>query len=55
MTSDTLFTGVRLIDPATGLDQAGELLVRDGVIADIGTSLGRPDGAKIIQEDGAVL
>lgn len=55
MISDTLFTGVRLIDPASGLDQIGELLVRDGVIADYGSSLGRPDGVQIVQEGGAVL
>ena len=55
MTFDTLFTGVRLIDPASGLDQMGELLVRDGIIADYGASLGRPDGVRVVQEDGAVL
>ncbi len=60
MTSDaasppTLFTGVRLIDPASGLDQMGELLVHDGVIVDFGPALGRPDGVAIIHEDGAVL
>ena len=55
MTSDTLFTGVRLIDPVSGLDQIGELLVRDGIIADYGSSLGRPDGVTMVREDGAVL
>ncbi len=55
MKSDTLFTGVRLIDPAAGLDMVGELLVRDGVITDLGASLGRPDGVAVVQEDGAVL
>ena len=55
MTFDLLFSGVRLIDPASGLDQMGELLVRDGVIVDHGPSLGRPDGVRVIQEDGAVL
>jgi dihydroorotase len=34
---------------------AGELLVRDGVIADFGTSLGQPDGAEVIAVDGAIL
>jgi dihydroorotase len=29
--------------------------MRDGAIADFGPSLGRPDGAEVIQEDGAVL
>ena len=27
MRPDTLFTGVRLLDPAIGLDQPGDLLV----------------------------
>src|SRR5271156_6539567 len=51
----TLFTGVRLLDPASGLDVVGELLVRDGVIADFGPALGRPDGVEVIAGDGAVL
>jgi len=55
MTFDLLFAGVRLIDPDAGLDQMGELLVRDGIIADVGATLGRPDGVRVIQEDGAVL
>ena len=52
---DILFTNVRLIDPATGLDQLGGLLVRDGRIADHGPALGRPDEAEVIDGDGAVL
>jgi len=52
---DTLFVGVRLLDPASGLDESGELLVRDGRIADFGCGLGRPDGAAVVQEEGAVL
>ena len=51
----TLFTGVRLLDPASGLDRMGELLVRDGVIADLGPALGRPDGVVVVDGDGAVL
>ena len=51
--SDVFFTGVRLV--GEGTDQHGDLLVRDGVIADFGPSLGRPDGAQIVSEDGAVL
>jgi len=53
MHSDTLFTGVRIV--ADGLDLRGDLLVRDGVIADFGASLGRPDGAAVVHEDDAVL
>jgi dihydroorotase len=55
MRSDTLFTGVRLLDPASGLDGLGELLVRDGLIADCGPALGRPDGVAVVAGDGAVL
>ena len=55
MKRDTLFTGVRLLDPASGLDQISELLVRDGRITDFGPNLGRPDGANIVEEPDAVL
>ncbi|MBU6499839.1 MAG: dihydroorotase, partial [Rhodospirillales bacterium] len=53
--TDLHFTNVRLIDPASGLDQPGELLVRDGVIADSAAALGRPDGVEAIDGKGAVL
>ncbi|MGA3001513.1 MAG: dihydroorotase [Acetobacteraceae bacterium] len=53
MHSDTLFTGVRVV--ADGIDLHGDLLVRNGAIADFGASLGRPDGAMVVHEDGAVL
>jgi dihydroorotase len=54
-TPDSLFVNVRLIDPASGLDEVGALLARDGFIADFGPSIGRPDGADIVDGDGAVL
>ena len=53
--SDTLFTGVRLLDPASGLDQHGDLLIRDGRILDVGPSLGRPDDVIVVAGDGAIL
>ena len=53
---DVLFQDVRLLDPASGLDAPGTLLVRDGLIADFGAGpFGVPDGALVIQGDGAVL
>ncbi len=53
---DLLIENVRLLDPATGLDQPGSsLLVRDGLIADLGPNLGRPDGAEHFDGDGAAL
>jgi dihydroorotase len=53
--SGTIFAGVRLLDPASGLDQHGDLLIRDGLIADFGPALGRPDGSTVVAEAGAVL
>ncbi len=52
---DTLIERVRLLDPASGLDAQGSLLIRDGRIADHGTNLGRPDGATIVEGNGAIL
>jgi dihydroorotase len=53
MSPDTFFTGVRIV--GSDVDLQGDLLVRDGVIADFGPSLSRPDGATLIEADGAVL
>ena len=52
---DTLFQDVRLVDGDAGIDERGALLVRDGLIADWGSSLGVPDGAQVIAGAGAVL
>jgi dihydroorotase len=51
----TLFTNARLLDPASGLDAPGALLVRDGVILDHGANLGTPEGVTVIDADGACL
>ncbi len=51
----TLFTNARLLDPASGLDAPGALLVRDGVIADHGANLGTPEGATVVDAGGACL
>jgi dihydroorotase len=53
MNPDTLFSGVRIL--GAGVDMRGDLLVRDALIADFGPSLGRPDGAALIEADGAIL
>ena len=52
---DFIIRNARLIDPSTGLDAPGELLVRRGRIEDLGPALGRPDGAAAIDGDGAIL
>ncbi len=53
---DLLIENVRLLDPAASLDQpSGSLLVHDGLIADLGPNLGRPDGAEHLDGGGAAL
>jgi dihydroorotase len=53
--ADLLIANARLIDPATGLDRMGALLVREGRIVDLGPALGRPDGVEVLDAAGAVL
>jgi dihydroorotase len=52
---DLLFRGARLLDPATGLDSRGDLLVRDGLILDHGGDLGAPEGADTLDAAGHCL
>jgi dihydroorotase len=53
----TAFINARIIDPASNRDEPGGLVVRDGMIADIGPQLRRnaPDGADVIDCKGHVL
>jgi len=52
-----VFLNARLIDPETGRDERGGVLVQDGLIADIGPHLRRnaPEGAGVIDCDGHVV
>ena len=50
--ADLLIRGARLLDPAAGIDQAADLLVRGGEGAEIGADLERPDGAEVVNADG---
>ena len=55
--SSYLLTNANLLDPATGRETTGAVLVRDGRIADIaaGAAPGAPDGAKRVDCTGRVL
>ena len=53
MAHPLLIRKARLATP-DGLTQ-GELLVQNGVIADFGANLGTPDGAEILDSEGAIL
>jgi len=54
------YVNARLLDPASGLDQPGGVVVRDGVVADLGAHLLRVDalastGMEVVDCAGAVL
>lgn len=55
--AELLIRGAHLLDPRTGLDGPGDLLVRDGAIAEIGApgSLTAPEGAETIEAEGQHL
>ena len=53
--ADTFNTHARLLDPASGLDAPGALLIRDGLIADCGAGLTGPEGATVVDAGGACL
>ena len=50
--ADLVIRGARLLDPAAGIDQTADLLVRGGEIAEIGDALERPDGAEVVDAAG---
>ncbi len=50
-----LFKGARLFDPGAGLDTAGDILVVDGVITEVGVGLSAPAGAQVVELRGALL
>jgi dihydroorotase len=50
--STVLIRGARLLDPRAGLDGRADLLIRDGVIAELGESLAAPEGAETVDAEG---
>ncbi|MEM9355785.1 MAG: dihydroorotase [Pseudomonadota bacterium] len=56
-TPPTVFINARLIDPATGMDEPGGLLVEDGQIVDFGPHLRRnaPEGFAVYDCQGNIL
>jgi len=49
-----LIRGAYLLDPRAGLDGVGDILVRDGAVAEIGApgTLEAPDGAELVEGEG---
>ena len=50
-----LVKGGRIVDPAQGMDERGDLLILDGVVAVIQTEMASPDGARVIDAAGLVV
>ena len=53
----TAFINARLVDPSSNRDEPGGILIKDGVIADIGPHLRRnaPEGVEVVDCKGHVL
>ncbi|HEX2168173.1 MAG TPA: dihydroorotase [Longimicrobiales bacterium] len=50
-----LLRGGRVIDPASGHDAVADVLLRHGLVSDIGTGFGQPDDAMVIDVAGLVV
>jgi dihydroorotase len=50
-----LLAGGRVIDPARGADAVADVLLVDGKVEAIGTGLGRPDDAELVDASGLVV
>lgn len=57
MTRPLIIDNARIVDPASGTDQVGAVLIEDGRICDlaIGGPAGVPEGAEVLNADGLVL
>jgi len=49
-----LIRGGRVVDPAAGTDRPADVVVRDGVVSDVGAGLDAPD-AEVLEAQGAVV
>ena len=52
---DLILKGGRVIDPSTGIDAVGDVLLRDGKIESAGTQIANPDGAEVVDCTGLVV
>ena len=47
-----LVRGARVLDPRAGIDQAADILIREGAVAELGDSLRAPEGAEVVDAGG---
>ncbi|MCI0842090.1 MAG: dihydroorotase, partial [Chloroflexi bacterium] len=50
-----LIKGGRIVDPSQGMDQVGDLLVKDGVVQAIDRSIDLPDSCEVMDASGLVV
>jgi dihydroorotase len=53
--ADLLVRGAHVVDPLAGLDAVRDVLVRKGVVASVGESVGAPKGVRVIDAKGSLL
>lgn len=55
MSRDLLLRGGRILDPASGRDEIGDLLISDGLVAAVGGTIAPPDGAEVLDLAGLIV
>ena len=57
MTRPLLIENARIVDPASGTDASGAVLVENGLISEVvlGAPVGIPDGAELVNANGLIL
>ncbi|HET8629381.1 MAG TPA: dihydroorotase [Thermomicrobiales bacterium] len=55
MAAEVVLRGGRIVDPASGRDEVGDLLLRDGVVAAVGGEVAAPAGARALDAAGLVV
>ena len=49
---NVLIRGARIVDPRAGLDGEGDILIRDGVVAEVGPALEAAEGVEVVDAGG---
>ncbi|MDQ8165854.1 MAG: dihydroorotase [Gemmatimonadota bacterium] len=52
---DLLLKGGRVVDPSTGIDRVGDVLIREGKIESAGDSIAAPDNAEVVDCSGRIV
>ncbi len=53
--ADLLIRGGRVVDPLSGLDAVRDVAVRRGTVAEVGSGLAAPKGARVVEAEGMLV